>query len=193
MAAGQYTRLPPDRERQLIFFINPEQTSELVRLESALVAFDGRWVLGGKTRVHEEMLDAGISSSGVEISSRIAREYVTEIQAIGDETHDETQELLRLMDKAIAEGYSPSRLIQARRQSDSGWLEVATGESRLRLEELLAEDKRSPTVEAATVKLPELKAELGGEEWNLFRRYLLERVVPRMGDEMFFDNTKEIP
>lgn len=197
--AGLAVPLNERQKKALKFHYHPTQNPELAPMWSAFSAFatahledDGPSVTG------ERLVPYGISPGGIDAILSVGEEQFQEHLAMVEELEAESQEYLRLyrrlddLARAPAEvkqahsvpaarHLTPEGLLEAVDRDDVALLAAASGETPAKVARLLWVAKSNPPAATAGENLVTLRARLSAEDWNAFRRFLLEQVVSRMG------------
>lgn len=197
--AGLAVPLNERQKKALKFHYHPTQNPELAPMWSAFSAFatahledDGPAITG------ERLVPYGISPGGIDAILSVGEEQFQEHLAMVEELEAESQEYLRLyrrlddLARAPAEvkqahsvpaarHLTPESLLEAVDRDDVALLAAASGETPAKVARLLWVAKSNPPAATAGENLVTLRARLTAEDWNAFRRFLLEQVVSRMG------------
>lgn len=197
--AGLAVPLNERQKKALKFHYHPTQNPELAPMWSAFSAFatahledDGPSITG------ERLVPYGISPGGIDAILSVGEEQFQEHLAMVEELEAESQEYLRLyrrlddLARAPAEvkqahsvpaarHLTPESLLEAVDRDDVALLAAASGETPAKVARLLWVAKSNPPAATAGENLVTLRARLTAEDWNAFRRFLLEQVVSRMG------------
>jgi len=201
-AAVEAGTKPPLNEmgkKALKFFYDPDQNPELTAMWMAFSAFatahledDGHAVTADRLRPY------GISPGGVAAILSVGEEQLQEHLGMVEDLKEESREYMQLyrrlddLARAPAEikaqqpapearRLTPEGLREAVKRNDVALLAAASGESPEKVERLLWVAKSNPPAATAGENLVTLRARLSEEDWNAFRRFLLEEVVTRMG------------
>lgn len=187
--AGVAQRLSKAQAGALKFYYNAELNPELTPMWLALAAFS-TWHLVSES---DERAKKALTDFGFDPAPTAAILQVRTLQ------HERSQEIVQAVAaKSIEFSAIQRQAIEARggdrraydavvRAGRSGDIEVllgSTDRSREELRELWGAWKRSPVTETAGELLPELRSRLSPEDWERFRAFLLEAVVPRMSSEV---------
>jgi len=203
VAAGLEQALPEEGPRGrecLEFYLNRELTPEL---EPMWLAFDTffRFYAPDEQAEGEHEQSAqrdlrrfGVSSSGVDTILRIAAATEAEFDSLMDDLGPKMREMTVLLGELYYEdpqraAFAPPhrQVLEAVELRDYQTVASAVGRSVSEIRDLVDShaDWDAPYALVAEA-LPRLKKELTDEDWQGFRRYLLETVVARKGNSNHF-------
>lgn len=197
LEAGLTTPLPVELEGALSFYHNTQQTPELTSMWEAFSVFAEAYVAGPMGRdVSEELTLRGVSPEGIGHILAIARRNLAEEQLLIEQVRDHQLEFMKLKEQLLEDlGDSPEsrRRIRSALERRSYALFVQhSGYSEQQIATLEAAWRTNPPAECAARSLAALREQLGDEDWQGLRRYLLEVVVAAMGPAVDFDFAKEV-
>lgn len=194
--AGIANELSEEGSRRLSFYTNTEQNPELTPVWRALDVW-ARSLVGPYGRpgsLERELSEYGISPSAADRLKVYAAKFVQERQVLIETNKDDQQEFVTIQREMLdSKALSPDTqqaevlLQRAREQRDLELFARTSGRTTERIAELIATSRIDPGAHAGAASLPLIREDLEPEEWEGFRRYLLERVVPGMGSLTDFD------
>lgn len=197
--AGAPTQPLSDEDLTVLsFYYNRRVTPELTPMWLAFDAFaGGHHELIGAAHATDNLTAFGFGPTAIDTILLFGTRQSRETQEIVEEVGPRSIRFVEIQRRAIkARGGDRKAYASVTRAARAGDLDLLlphAGVARAELAELRAAWKRSPAIETAEKLLPELRQQLAEEDWERFRRFLLERVVPRMGNEIKdFDHGKGV-
>ena len=208
LAAVEANIAPPISEVQakaLSFYYNRKQNPELTPMWLAFAVFGTAHLEeDGPAVTREGLVPYGISPGGVDAILSVGEEQVQEERRMIEELKEESGEYMQFYKRLDAlartspeqkaehpvpevRRLTPEGLREAVKRDDVSLLAAAGGESPMKVARLLWVAKSNPPAATAGENLVTLRARLTEEDWNAFRRFLLEEVVSRMGSSIDFD------
>jgi hypothetical protein len=197
--AGLASPLDERQKKALKFYYNPDQNPELMPMWLAFSAFatahledDGPSITG------ERLVPYGISPGGIDAILSVGEEQLQEETQMVEDLKEEGLEFMQVFQRmddlasapaevkehypvAAARRLTHEGLREAFEREDVELLAAASGESPEKIARLIWVAKANPPAATAGENLVTLHARLSAEDWNAFRRFLLEKVVSRMG------------
>ncbi|HSL83796.1 MAG TPA: hypothetical protein VLF66_13555, partial [Thermoanaerobaculia bacterium] len=141
----------------------------------------------GEDHVNEALTDFGFHSAARAVILEFGRSQHERSQEIVEAVREKSLRFVEIQRRAIEARGGDRRAYaavkRAARRGELGLLLSSADVSLETLTELRAAWLRGPITETAAELLPELRSRLGPEDWERFRRFLLEHVVPQMGNE----------
>ena len=172
----------------LSFYYNRRVTPELTPMWLAFDAFAGGHLeLIGDAHATDHLTAFGFGPTAIDTILLFATRLTRETQEIVEEVGPRSIRFVEIQRRAIrtrgGDRKAYAAVTRAARAGDLDLLLPHAGVPRAELAELRAAWKRSPLTETAEKLLPELRQRLTEEDWERLRRFLLEHVVARMGNE----------
>lgn len=187
--AGAPTQ-PLDEEAltYLSFYYHRAVTPELTPIWLAFDAFAGGHLeLLGEAHATDNLTAFGFGPTAIDTILLFASRLTRETQEIAEEVGPRSIRFVEIQRRAIkargGDRKAYAAVTRAARAGDLDLLLPHAGVPRAELAELRAAWRRSPLTETSERLLPELRQQLTQEDWERLRRFLLEHVVPRMGNE----------
>lgn len=172
----------------LSFYYNRSMTPELTPMWLAFDAFAGGHVeLIGEAHATDNLAAFGFGPTAIDTILLFGTRLTRETQEIVEEVGPRSVRFSEIQQRAIeARGGDRKAYASVTRATEAQELDLLlphAGVPRDELADLRAAWRRHPVTETAEKLLPELRQQLTEEDWERFRRFLLEHVVPGMGNE----------
>lgn len=186
--AGIAQPLAEDQVQALSFYYNRRLTPELTPMWFAFDVFGTAHLQGrGEEHVTGALAEFGFAPSAIATILELGRSQAERSQELSVALGKKSIQFVQIQRRAIeARGGDRRSYALVKRAAERGELGLLLGSTDVSLEtlsELRAAWLRHPITEIAEDLLPELRSRLSAEDWEGFRRFLLEHVVPAMGSE----------
>lgn len=205
VAAGDEQPLPKtgvrESEEGLIYYVNRKRTPELEPMWAAFRSF-GFYVPEEGSKVQDPTARAGLralveeyglSSTGLDTILDVYRSTETAVDELNARLAPARAEMNRLLDDLYSDpvraASSPPRakLYESVLQKDYQAVANVVGRTESDIQDAVdSHADWNDSYELVAEALPELKQRLSANDWENFRRYLLEYVVPNGGNVTFF-------
>lgn len=174
-AAGKSTTQPEEVD---LWFLRGDEHPELFPAWSAFYSFAATMMgFDEKDEREAELKELGLSAFAVRQIVDSAARVAEEAEEFHREGVSEAQGLRKLLDD-VASRLPAERVRQMKAANDVDFLAAAAGVPVDEVRKLTLRIHRDPVARAAVPAIVSLRAAIGEEQWQLFRRYLLKEVAP---------------
>lgn len=161
-----------------LWFISGDVNPELLPAWSAFFAFSASMVGHDEKDEREaELKDFGISAFAARQIVDSAAQVDEDAREVFGEGFERAKRLRKLLDD-VAARLPKEQVREMRSSNDVDFLAAATGVPVKEVHDLTLRIHRDPAATASVPALVSLRATIGEEQWQLFRRYMLQEVAP---------------